>query len=179
MLDTTPPSLAAPAGIAVDATGPETEIDLGNATASDAVDPSPAVSSDAPGAFGLGTTVVAWTAADASGNSAGATQSVAVLACGRPHGEFNVITGTAGDDVITGTAGDDVIMALAGDDVVLAGAGRDCILAGAGDDVVRGEAGDDVIDGGAGDDVIDGGAGRDSCAAGPEGSGGGLAANCE
>ena len=46
---------------------------------SDLVDGSPSVSNDAPAAFVLGTTVVTWTATDAAGNSATATQNVSVV----------------------------------------------------------------------------------------------------
>ena len=187
--DTVPPSLRAPANITADATGPETAAVLGTANATDLVDPSPAVESDAPSVFPIGTTAVTWSATDAAGNRATAAQSVAILACGRPHAQFNVITGTAGDDVLSGTAGDDLVFALAGDDVILAGPGDDCILAGPGDDVIRAQSGSDDVRGGPGSDVIDGGPGSDTCsAAAPDAAGrsaaaadgsGDLATNCE
>src|SRR6185503_10871255 len=45
----------------------------------DNVDPSPTVTSDAPGeGFVIGTTKVTWTATDASGNSASDTQTVTI-----------------------------------------------------------------------------------------------------
>ena len=188
MRDTVPPSLRAPANITADATGPETAAVLGTANATDLVDPSPAVESDAPPVFPIGTTAVTWSATDAAGNRATAAQSVAILACGRPHAQFNVITGTAGDDVLSGTAGDDLVFALAGDDVILAGPGDDCILAGPGDDVIRAQSGSDDVRGGPGSDVIDGGPGSDTCsAAAPDAAGrpaaaadgGDLATNCE
>ena len=181
VLDTIPPSLAAPADATAEAASPDgTPVDVGAPNASDAVGIA-SVSSDAPALFPLGTTTVTWTAADAANNTASATQSISVLACGRPPASFNVITGTAGDDVLSGTAGPDLIFALAGDDIVLAGDGDDCILAGDGDDVIRGQGGDDVIRGQGGDDVIDGGDGGDACEAGgaPGAPAAGLATNCE
>ena len=182
--DTVPPSIILPADITADARGPETPVALGGANASDAVDESPIVASDAPALFPPGLTAVNWTATDSSGNGAAAVQSVMILACGRPPAQFNVITGTAGDDVLSGTAGDDLVFALAGDDIILAGPGDDCVLAGPGDDVIRAQSGNDDVRGGPGDDVIDGGPGRDACTAGDAGDGdapgpGDLAANCE
>ena len=181
--DTVPPSIVPPADVTADARGPETPVALGGANASDAVDTSPTIASDAPALFPLGLTVVNWTATDASGNRAAAAQSVMILACGRPPAQFNVITGTAGDDVLSGTAGDDLVLALAGDDIILAGPGDDCVLAGPGDDVIRAQSGNDDVRGGPGDDVIDGGPDRDACTAGDAGDDapgpGDLAANCE
>ncbi|WP_066583946.1 RCC1 domain-containing protein [Cellulomonas timonensis] len=49
---------------------------LGAATAEDVVDAVSEILSDAPPAFGLGTTAVTWTATDASGNRATCTQQV-------------------------------------------------------------------------------------------------------
>ena len=181
VLDTTPPALEVPADATAEAASPDgTPVDVGAPNASDAVGVA-SVSSDAPALFPLGTTTVTWTADDAANNTASATQSVSVLACGRPPASFNVIAGTAGDDVLSGTAGPDLIFALAGDDIVLAGDGDDCILAGDGDDVIRGQGGDDVIRGQGGDDVIDGGDGGDACEAGgaPGAPAAGLATNCE
>jgi hypothetical protein len=71
--DTIPPALAAPAPVAAEATGPNgAAVSFELPAASDAADPSPAVSCDpAPGAtFPLGTTTVTCTARDASGNVA-------------------------------------------------------------------------------------------------------------
>jgi len=45
----------------------------------DDLDPNPTVTSNAPAFFPLGTTAVAWTATDASGNKATATQNVTVV----------------------------------------------------------------------------------------------------
>ena len=79
IVDGTPPTITAPPDLVVDATGPLTVVSLGAPTVSDNVDSSPAVTNDAPAAFPGGTTTVTWTATDASGNSATATQTVTVL----------------------------------------------------------------------------------------------------
>lgn len=71
--DTTPPSITCPANIS----GTVGQVvSLGSPTVSDIVDASPSVSNNAPGSFGPGTTVVNWTATDASFNSAGCSQTV-------------------------------------------------------------------------------------------------------
>lgn len=79
--DTTPPTITAPDDITVEGNteGGATGVVLGTPTVSDIVDPSPIVTNDAPSFFPLGDTVVTWTATDASGNSASATQKVTVV----------------------------------------------------------------------------------------------------
>ncbi|MDA7997449.1 MAG: HYR domain-containing protein [Nitrosopumilus sp.] len=76
--DTAPPSISAPPDVSAEATGPLTAVDLGSPAVSDARDPSPEVSSDAPASFPPGSTTVTWTARDASGNSASDEQLVVV-----------------------------------------------------------------------------------------------------
>jgi len=76
--DTTPPSIIAPADKTVEATGATTPVALGTPTVSDDTDPSPSVSADNTGPFPVGITTVTWTATDAAGNSASATQNVTV-----------------------------------------------------------------------------------------------------
>ena len=76
--DTTPPVVTAPAGVTAEATGALTTLDVGAATATDAVDPNPTVTHDAPGSFPPGETAVTWTATDSSDNKATATQIVTV-----------------------------------------------------------------------------------------------------
>jgi hypothetical protein len=79
IFDTTAPTVTAPPAIQADSTGGLTMVDIGTATVTDLVDSSPSLSSDAPtGGFPDGTTVVTWTASDASGNVASATQTVTV-----------------------------------------------------------------------------------------------------
>ena len=77
IVDTTPPSITAPADVAGQASGDRTQVSLGTPTASDFVDTSVSVSNDAPVAgFVAGETIVTWTALDYSGNTATDTQSV-------------------------------------------------------------------------------------------------------
>ena len=76
--DTTPPVIAAPADIIVEATGPRTTVTLGTPTVSDNIDSNPKVANNAPASFALGTTTITWTATDAAGNRATDTQRVTV-----------------------------------------------------------------------------------------------------
>jgi len=81
VVDTTPPTITAPANITVEGNtaGGATGIVLVPPTVSDIVDPDPDVTNNAPSFFPLGDTVVTWTATDFSGNSATATQTVTVV----------------------------------------------------------------------------------------------------
>ena len=77
--DTTPPVITVPTDVTVEASGPNSVVDFGTATAEDLLGVN-SISSDAPTTgFPLGTTVVTWTATDAAGNSATATQTVTVV----------------------------------------------------------------------------------------------------
>jgi len=84
--DTTPPTITAPASFTFEgntlggANIPAT-LSLGAATAVDIIDPSPVVTNDFTGGFvALGQSLtVTWTAADASGNKATATQTIIVI----------------------------------------------------------------------------------------------------
>lgn len=85
--DTTAPVITAPA----DVTSVGQPVGIGTATATDDTDPSPVISNDAPAAFPLGTTVVTWTATDASGNpSLPATQNVTVNSPPPPGSSIHV-----------------------------------------------------------------------------------------
>ncbi|MFQ5717211.1 MAG: HYR domain-containing protein [Nitrospinales bacterium] len=75
--DTTPPDITAPGDLTVD-TDPLTPGWIGVATASDVADPNPLITNDAPATFPFGTTIVTWTATDATGNSASDTQNVTI-----------------------------------------------------------------------------------------------------
>jgi hypothetical protein len=80
IVDSTAPELTVPDDVTaeqVDANG--TAVDIGDATATDTCDAAPAITSDAPLVFPLGTTTVTWTATDASGNTASARQVVTVV----------------------------------------------------------------------------------------------------
>ena len=80
VVDTTPPSVRAPANAQAECTGPAgTAVDIGKATATDVCDASPDISSDAPQLFKLGTTTVTWSATDDSKNVGHATQQVNIV----------------------------------------------------------------------------------------------------
>ncbi len=80
VVDTTPPALTAPPDVTAEATALDTPVDIGTASATDLVDGAIMPSNDAPAAgFPLGVTVFTWSATDASGNTATATQSVTVV----------------------------------------------------------------------------------------------------
>jgi len=75
--DTTPPVIRAPSDVATDAINGNPAIaTLGTASASDIF--AVTVSNDAPATYSVGTTTVTWTAVDANGNTASATQRVIV-----------------------------------------------------------------------------------------------------
>ena len=76
--DTTKPVIVAPDDISLDVTGLLSMIQLGTATATDTVDATPVITSDAPTSFLAGTTIVTWTATDDSGNFVTATQKVTI-----------------------------------------------------------------------------------------------------
>lgn len=91
VVDTTPPVLSVPAGAAIStgtapvpATHPAIQAFLAGASATDIVDPSPNITTDAPAAFPAGTTTVRFTATDASGNVVSATSTVTVSVAGSP-----------------------------------------------------------------------------------------------
>ena len=77
-VDTTPPKIFQPAKIIAEATGKLTSIQLQAPKVTDNSDPTPTVTSNAPASFPLGTTIVTWTAKDASGNTATADQQVTI-----------------------------------------------------------------------------------------------------
>jgi hypothetical protein len=81
VVDTTKPTVAAPANVEVECTGPNGQaVDIGKATATDVCDASPDVISDAPQLFFVGPPkTVTWTATDDSGNFSTATQTVQVV----------------------------------------------------------------------------------------------------
>lgn len=86
VVDTTDPTLLAPGAISIeadtsgglDATGTAIAALLGNATATDIVDPAPTVTNDAPAVLPVGDTVITFLAADATGNMTTATTTVTV-----------------------------------------------------------------------------------------------------
>ncbi|QDT08737.1 ELWxxDGT repeat protein [Stieleria marina] len=93
IVDTTAPNLNIPPDITLEATSP-TGLDatdpaiaafLAAATATDLVDTSPAVTNDAPSTLPLGTTLITFTATDATGNSAPASASITIVDTTSPN----------------------------------------------------------------------------------------------
>ena len=76
--DLTPPKITAPPDITIEASGPLTQVKLGDASAQDDVGVV-SLTNDAPGDFPVGVTVVRWTAEDEAGNRAHAVQKVTVV----------------------------------------------------------------------------------------------------
>jgi hypothetical protein len=80
VVDTTPPSIAAPADVTAECTSPlGTPVELGEPVVSDVCDDAVTVSNDAPELFPLGRTTVLWTAVDDFDNSADDDQTVTVV----------------------------------------------------------------------------------------------------
>lgn len=103
VLDATKPVITAPAAIVIN-TDPGSSsasgFDLGSPVISDNCGGNPSVTSDGGSSFPVGDTVVTWTATDAHGNSATATQLVTVNDTEKP-----VIT-APGDVTVVATAAD-------------------------------------------------------------------------
>lgn len=91
--DNQPPAITAPANVTVN-TNPglnyATGVALGTPTVSDNSSSGVAITNNAPAQFPLGVTTVTWTATDAAGNAATATQTVTVI-----DAELPVITAPA------------------------------------------------------------------------------------
>ena len=99
VLDTTPPQLDMPADIVVGATGVVTAVDLGEATAFDAVTGRITPVPDPGGPFTSGLHEITWTATDAAGNASHAVQYVTVL----PQADFAIDqTVSEGSEVTVG-----------------------------------------------------------------------------
>lgn len=77
--DTTAPTITAPADINMPANAWLSTVILGMPVVHDTVDLVPAVTSDAPATFPVGTTVVTWTVTDDYGNHSSATQNVTIV----------------------------------------------------------------------------------------------------
>ena len=77
VIDTTAPVVTPPADVTAEATGPQTTVTHGVATATDAVGVV-SQNDDAPATFPVGVTTIHWTATDAAGNTGSATSLVTV-----------------------------------------------------------------------------------------------------
>lgn len=75
--DATAPVVTPPANLTVEATGMLTQVNIGTATATDAVGVV-SITSNAPATFPVGATIVTWTAKDAAGNVGTTVQTVTV-----------------------------------------------------------------------------------------------------
>lgn len=78
VVDTVPPVVTPPPDLSVEATAILTPVDLGTASAYDAVDGPLTATPDQTGPFALGTFTITWTATDAAGNKGTATQQLIV-----------------------------------------------------------------------------------------------------
>ena len=76
--------------------------------------------------------------------------------------DYDVITGTDGDDVLEVRRGKTLILGYGGNDSIRGGNGADCLDGGSGDDSIEARQGGDVVLGGPGNDTINGGVGADS-----------------
>ena len=76
--DLTAPTVTAPAALVIEATGQLTNVDLGNAEATDTVDGSLIPQASETGPFALGTYTITWSATDSAENTGTATQSLTV-----------------------------------------------------------------------------------------------------
>ncbi|TND04947.1 MAG: Hyalin, partial [Gammaproteobacteria bacterium] len=103
--DTTVPKVIAPADVSVEATGPTTSVELGAAVAEDIVDGVLSAIADQTGPFVPGRHTITWSATDAAGNTASATQIVTVTDSTPP-----VLTAPA--DVIVEATGPSTPVAL-------------------------------------------------------------------
>jgi len=158
--DQTPPEIVAPDSLVVDADDLITQIDIGNAIATDESGIKTIIN-NAPEGFKPGINNVVWIAFDNAGHSSSAYQTITVKTCGHAYFDYNIIEGTSGDDVISGTDGDDLIFGLEGNDLISGGLGNDCIFGGYGNDIISGGDGDDVLKGNSGNDILKGQSGID------------------
>ena len=78
VVDTTAPEIVAPETLNVSATSALTPVNISDATATDLVDTTVTITSDALDRYSVGTHTITWTAIDASGNQSTATQQLIV-----------------------------------------------------------------------------------------------------
>jgi sugar lactone lactonase YvrE len=79
VVDTTAPIITAPEDVIFEAVSPTGNVvSIGTANAVDIIDSNPMITNNAPSVFPLGETIVTWSATDATGNTAVATQKITV-----------------------------------------------------------------------------------------------------
>ncbi len=150
------PTIMPPSDLILDATDLFTLVSFGDAIAADSHSGIKAILNNAPEKFSLGIHKITWIAFDNAGNTAEAYQTVTINACGHNYSDFNMIMGTAGDDLLLGTSGTDLIFGLGGHDVISGLTGNDCIFGGVGNDIVYGNEGNDTLNGNEGNDILKG-----------------------
>jgi N-acetylneuraminic acid mutarotase len=91
VVDTTEPVVTAPAGVKAEASGTQTTVTIGSATATDAVGVV-SITSDAPATYPVGITTVTWTAKDAAGNTGTAKQTITVVDTTAPDFTFTQLS---------------------------------------------------------------------------------------
>ena len=84
VVDTTAPTVTVPLDITLEATGPTTVVNLGTATATDAVTALLSPAADNTGPFTVGVHTITWSATDAAGNTGSATQTVTITDTSAP-----------------------------------------------------------------------------------------------
>ncbi|MDP2938535.1 MAG: S8 family serine peptidase [Candidatus Omnitrophota bacterium] len=112
VVDTTAPIITLPVDINQEANGILSTVDLGTATTTDTTDPNPVIINDAPATFPLGTTIVTWTATDASGNHASATQNVVIVDTILPVVNVNTPASPTKNPSITFTITDETLITI-------------------------------------------------------------------
>ena len=79
VIDKVPPTIIAPSDVVVEATSPRTTVRVGQATATDNMDPMPAITRTPTGnEFVVGKHTITWTATDASDNSNSVEQTITI-----------------------------------------------------------------------------------------------------
>jgi hypothetical protein len=142
-----------------------TGVSLALPFATDSCGGSVTFTNDAPSKFGLGPSVITWTATDARGNSRTATQKLTTLLANDssccPSGT-NVMIGTSNGNTLHGTSGSDCILGLGGQDTLNGNGGNDFLSGGDGNDTLNGGEGDDSLFAGSGQDIVNGNNGNDT-----------------
>ncbi|GJL78467.1 MAG: hypothetical protein NPINA01_14560 [Nitrospinaceae bacterium] len=120
--DSTPPVIIPPPNVTAAATGSQTVVALGTATATDNVSAPGdiAITENAPSSFPLGSTQVTWTATDEAGNSATGIQTVTVTeggGSGNGQTTLDIRVASSSDDAEERATGS---MSLASSDLELA-----------------------------------------------------------